>query len=385
DLYPSQSCLDWKSNVQNDGKPFIFKKEVNFDYSQLLNRSNFGQITFEDKLSFQNAKFYSLEFEGAQFKGIVDFSGSNFHKGLDEQEIQPETTFDSCIFGSQTIFKRVYLGNCLSFYNCTFKNESIINFKEINLSQTAQTVFEFDINKVNKKDNRVFVEFDSCKFKPGQVVFKNCHLEGLKVKNMTYEAFRFENCTWNETSIMHFPDMKVFNDGTSPNEIQQPENCNLQMEKYADLKNKMKSAGNDQLASHFHFWFLYAKYHGLNPGIEKFILHCYLHLCGFGLSTWRPFILWIFILCIMPIFFWLFSSNSFEGELDTFYKISFNASTVLFNPFNTSELIRTLNFDSSYPLNVKSSSFFLLYFLERIIQGFFIFEVGSAIRNKVKK
>ena len=317
-------------------------------------RDDFSLAKFEQDAIFNRAKFKSnTGFIATEFCKAALFHGISF------TEKEAKISFYKAQFKSDAYFSNI-------------TGDGTICFQDIQLSKEARIIFD----GLTLESPEII--FDKCQFREkNQIVFRDCDMSKVTVKNGTFEGFKFENCTWAEVKPPNFIFFKV---RSADPEIGK-ENFKQLEEKYASLKIAAKNSGDEQLASEFHFWQLY--YSG-NPLKTPFSINWfYYHVCGYGLSIRRPFVSLILLLLLLSFVYSLILNNNLcfyvseSCQLDfQAIKLSIEASTFSFDPFKLME---------ERPLDGFQILIAVLYFLQKSISLFLLFEFGQAIRNKVKK
>ncbi len=393
----------------------VFHSEANFERAKFKEETYFINVKFNGIAKFNEAQFQNAKFQEAEFHGIANFEKTNFKSkeeraNFREAKFKEKTYFSKVKFEGGANFwlaefeKEVYFNDSSfhnakktdskdssklkeevsSFYKTQFKSDAYFSnitggdgticFQDIQLSKEARIIFD-GLTLESPK-----IIFYQCPLKEkNQVIFRNCDMSKVTVENGTFEGFKFENCTWKELKPPNFIFFKV---RSADPEIGK-ENFKQLEEKYASLKIAAKNSGDEQLASEFHFWQLY--YAG-NPLKTPFSINWfYYHVCGYGLSIRRPIIFLILLLLLSSFVYSLILNNNLcfplseSCQLDfQAIKLSIEASTFSFDPFKL--------MDEENQVSVLRKIFIaVLYFLQKSISLFLLFEFGQAIRNKVKK
>ncbi len=181
-------------------------------------------------------------------------------------------------------------------------------------------------------------------------------------------------------------------------------------EKYAFLKSECEKNGDKQTAIHFHFCQLY--WHGREK--KDLWNKMYLFTCAYGLSWQRPLVLWLYLLLFFFASYSLIlldknnllnllissSTNCYckliafccylntevlssilkqSDALERAFLLSLSSSTAGFDP------TKILSIDSEEKIDGGTVWIYVLFWFQKVIQLFLLFEVGAAIRNKVKR
>jgi hypothetical protein len=135
--------------------------------------------------------------------------------------------------------------------------------------------------------------------------------------------------------------------------------------KYIDLRKEAKERGDKHLEDELYycqmFWELKENKDPFNWLYQK--------TCGYGLSVFKPILLYISTFLIFAyIFHWVTSLDNLS--------LSLSGSIPLFDYLSKLPSEKQQNI----PFWI-----YLLFYIERVLQLLFLFEAGSAIRNRVKK
>jgi hypothetical protein len=382
----------------------IFKKHVSFGGSEFTNSSSFLRSTFEESIDSEGG----VDFTGCTFTDSANFEQSSFRHSfsfnsvtLDNPNGKDGLNFSNCIFWKKSEFENFDLnqGN-LTFENAVFKD--LITFYPKALSgnikiskptldeKDSRLVFEFNktegngivefneivhdydgmklklrnLNKLSDTANKPSIMFNNCGFHGKNVHFNNVDMKYVWFKGGNYiSGMIFQHCTWPKKKIFGFSTYHTINlDEDTP-----PKDKPII---FAELKQKLDAVGEKQIGNDFYFWQMYHQ-----RGCFDLIGDLYLSISHFGLNWWRSLILYIgFVILFHKIYFGLLLSS------DNAWLISLIASF----PFLLG------GFFSGFGLNfineTKDSLQLVIYLVvQAIIQGFLLFQIGAAIRNKVKR
>jgi hypothetical protein len=170
---------------------------------------------------------------------------------------------------------------------------------------------------------------------------------------------------------------------------------------YANLKAKADEKGERQLGNDYFFWQQY--FQGKSPlkPTKHWVNSFYMNTSVYGLSYILPLAYFILVLFLGGIFYNLlgdeFATVSINSVQKSFcsqimvyvfeikgYIVSISASLPFV--FSGSKLVESLL--PELPENakrLKTGLFYGLYILQHLIQGYLLFQIGAAIRNKVKR
>ncbi len=145
---------------------------------------------------------------------------------------------------------------------------------------------------------------------------------------------------------------------------------------YAHLKKQAVEAGDTQLSNDFHFWQQY--YQGQLPENERFSWNqFYLYTSAYGTSVRLPLI-WF---SAIGLLFGCGYASIFHQLIENGFLTSLSASVPFV--FNDVKIMK----DAIDAITKTDATwlFCSLYILQHLIQGYLLFQIGAAIRNKVKR
>ena len=138
---------------------------------------------------------------------------------------------------------------------------------------------------------------------------------------------------------------------------------------YANLKAKADEQGERQLGNDYFFWQLYFQ----KTNAKNWENWFYLHTSAYGLSVALPLIGFSLIYGIGVL---LYTGNAFRDPWLTSLSGSF--------PLILNEVEPIQNAIKNVATKM-GGWFYPLYILQHLIQGYLLFQIGAAIRNKVKR
>lgn len=326
-------------NLDVESCSIKFLKASNITISR-LNSTNvdignwaFSEINFTKELVVQNSRVYhALCFENS----TLHFPNS-----------VPRYLIDNCItdMHAKIIFNNIKLNNCGIFQIKDLKGFDRIAFKNINFEMNASislndcdlSGLETDCSGLNQ------FKLVSC------INFPYSHADKFR----KYHTFRIngfdENPKWGESKKLIYKAHR-----------------NL----YLKLRDEAKKQNDKQLEDDFYYSQMYWE---LKNEI-RLVPFLYDLLCCFGTSWGRP-LLWFLIIGI--IFGFLYVLLAMFNKLTVGQSCpSFPAQVALTASFPFGSL--------ASGINLTFIALFLFY-SQKVIQSFLLFEIGSAIRNKVKK
>jgi uncharacterized protein YjbI with pentapeptide repeats len=392
-----------------------FKNVVTFKRALFINDSSFFGTTFLQKAWFHHVEFRDLtqftntvfedevDFTSSTFGGKVWFSGSQFKDKthFENTTFTREAAFNFAVFHNKPcIFRNITLKSeskidftCLSFEgdghlrieNINFREESYLTFYKITTSDDKPRILIRD-DTLNEADGQPeSITFTDCSFSPNNVQVQQLHTQRLKVQGGNgLVGFNFSHCLWPQQSVLGWLG-KGLTLRVHPNHPDDP-NANPQAQKllYERLKQQAQTDGDHQLAGEFYFWqqwfkWLIPKQHLLDWWVQTL----YLAASAFGLSVMRP-LLWLVV--VMGVATTVLGCFDGQGWGWPSVGMGFKAATHVLPGLSTQGL--SWAYDTNPKLQLPASGLVLwvsLYYLYVVTIGFLLFQLGAAIRGKVKR
>ena len=185
-------------------------------------------------------------------------------------------------------------------------------------------------------------------------------------------------CEWLKNRILDFFDCRR----AKPREKDSTELTNL-ANKYERLKHRSKSNGNNLLQDSFHFWQLRLRLQSMRvageKGLERLALEGYFLSSGFGLDIAKP-LWWLagLFFAFLAVYWGLYHLTPAVGW-ERFFLAAHTAFSGLLVFAQYPEVSWTAN-KAGCGLGLL-----LLFSLERALSVFLLFQLGSAIRLRVRK
>jgi hypothetical protein len=322
---------------------------------------NFSQITVEGRLYFYNCSLEkSLIFTPNKIRGILYFEETLF------------TTEASFVWLDFKQIDNPKLGKeHKSFSNVTFKD---IHF------QNEQTVIR--VHNI-KEDSDVKIHFKKCGFYGKNVAFTNVAMRCVAIQGGNYvSGMSFYHCDW--ASIHSFLGLKF----RAFQGIKSSDRSKI-AESYGNLKVSALDAGDAQLSNDFHFWHQWHQWENLYKKRLWNWNNFYRITSAYGMSVRLP--LFWFLLTFLIL--WLPYDLLLRGQVSTcceslphwipFEGLFVSGSASIPFIFSDAELIKSLMPKDT--THWQTVAFYGLYILQHLIQGYLLFQIGAAIRNKVKR
>lgn len=370
-----------------------FKKNVRFSNICTKWNIDFDNVVFHGGADFHNATFKSpISFTWTTFKSEASFryirsdcqfflKGNTLHNRL---EIMPR----SFPIDNQQFNLGISIGDSLFvkeesriIVDCKFlKLDTSINSIDPNLIRLSEITMYQDRNCLTilnlKKDSNVKVHLQDCEFYGKNVAFTNVAMKQVSISGGNYVAgMAFYHCDWAKDrpwfKHLKYPhilaDMLVFR---AMSFKKQPTDKELMLI-YAHLKTQAVDAGDVQLSNDFHFWqqFYQGKFQE-NQGLSW--SNFYLYTSAYGTSVRLPLI-WFTCVILICMFLYTLLTKVTQSTLMFGFRTSIENSLPL------------IGWTRSSLFSTHPTPYLLLSILQHLIQGYLLFQIGAAIRNKVKR
>jgi hypothetical protein len=399
---------------------------ANFVFTTFIVGANFIDSTFQGKTFFVDATFTGntyfkvtkfseqANFMSASFSKDVAFDSSTFSKEADFKfaTFSKEADFKSTTFTEQADFRNVKIteGSSLDFYSITLhdyfeivpaslqgnvnitspkfegqKSQLDVNLLNCN-NQNSQGSVTFDDLKMNQdriyitvrnlkeEVENVEIKFETCNFYGKNISFKKVKIDAVNFDDVDdISGFDFDLLKPKDLPQTILPfnfEFKAIHKNTD-GIIQKAKKAEMWASIYANLKAKADEQGERQLGNDYFFWQLYFQ----KPNAKNWENGFYFHTSAYGLSVGLP-------LLTFGICFLLFSLG-YMWNLHSFTEsnlVSLSASVPFV--FNDVEVIKQ---KVELIATQENWWFYPLYILQHLIQGYLLFQIGAAIRNKVKR
>lgn len=442
-----------------------FHESVNviFDYSYFQDVAFFNNVEFQGKASFidstfQNicnfsfAKFYEgARFSGVRFQRLARFTGIKIKGSIDfaRASISENCLFNHLHFkaGGKIRFDdlgirdstRIVLGSIDSIEKVPrHLKDELISFEHLSVVLDEPIVLIKDCKSGSTE--QPIVRFENCFFERGTIRFENCDLRHIDhfiyADQRIFDAFTFKNCDLPRQSPPHlflpfFMELRAIDNFEERRSLRNLFWKNLthqarllkakktrykllksfgesktilarrRKEKYAFLKADAEKEGDSQLASDFFFNQMYwAK-------IEKetFTNSLYYSVSGYGLSWFRPLIIYILGFLIFFLIYFaihadriLIPNNLCQSDFfscfkyitshafDKFIPVPLGLTLLASSPMPVDlYVVKVLELDDKPYTGWQFVATFLAYVPQKVIQLFLLFEFGASVRNKVKR
>ncbi len=382
----------FKEGISFNGS--IFQGATTFWLSFFLGEADFSCTTFKKK----------ADFKGSTFKKGANFGWSTFQRKVDFKEIKLHnkstvkfdhiTTYDYIeiipnVLNGEIIIKDPTLESdrrslVLDFKDC-YKNKGKAIFEGVEVDHGSTCLKVRNL----KEDSNVKVHFEDCGFYGKNVAFTDVYMQQVSITGGNYVAgMSFYHCEWAKEPAFAGLEFRAFNglDTTDVPKI---------VESYGNLKVSALDAGDAQLSNDFHFWHQWHQWENLYQKRLWNWNNFYRITSAYGMSVRLPLFWFLFTFLILWLPYNLLLMGHIISEkpllvccealpywspLEGLF-VSGSASIPFI--FSDSELIKSL-----MPKNTthwQTLVFYGLYIVQHLIQGYLLFQIGAAIRNKVKR
>ena len=327
-------------------------------------RADFTDTTFESTADFSYATFL----QHTSFKEIAVLEGAKLHFDRIHTEnylgIIPKVLEGIVTIEDPTLYSEHH-SLVVDFKKCEPHNTGTVLFENVNYDNDRVAIKILNL----KEDSNINVNFKDCGFYGKNVAFTKVAMKQISITGgNNVLGMAFYNCYWdsmmpelwfNRCGWLNF---RAFEGIKAEHEREL-------IESYGYLKNRVLEAGDAQLSNDFHFW------HQFYQRQKKFWNPFYLCTSAYGLSMGLP-------LFIFTSSFFLFSL-AYMWNLHSFTESNFvSLSASVPFVFNDVEVIKQ---KVELIATQENWWFYPLYILQHLMQGYLLFQIGAAIRNKVKR
>ena len=388
-----------------------FLKYVNFSRSYFDGGLYFTKSYFERMVQLNSIKVQNglLHFNQVKFNNLVSLLFPQVHEGQIEfilTEFHWQAVFYGCCFAQEVKFNSikvhkdahlqfmemkvvgsyhispVLLDGIISFDKPTFESDKslvTLDFEHCSPDSQGSVAFqgiEVDADRVClkirnlKEDSNLKVHFQDCGFYGKNVAFTNVDMQQVSVEGGNdISGMAFYRCQWEQD----YPELWFNRCGwlafRAFKGLDLEANTQKIADAYAQLKVRVLEAGDAQLSNDFHFW------HQFYQRQKKLWNPFYLCTSAYGLSACLPSF-WFGVAFLVFSLIYMWNLHCFtESNL-----VSLSASVPFV--FNDVEVIK----DKVELIATQEHGWFYpLYILQHLVQGYLLFQIGAAIRNKVKR
>jgi hypothetical protein len=290
---------------------------------------------------------------------------------------------------------------------CIFSNNGclILDYKKQKEEQNwglAINFMECDGDAVRVKirnlseESKAKIEFKDCHFYGKNVAFTNVAMKNVSIDGgNTVKGMLFDHCHFEPTQLtqglLKNLKFKALAGEEQWLNSQDKEKIKERALIYASLKTTATEGGETQLANDFHFWQQYYQ------GKLQFSLWntLYKYTSAYGLSIGLPF-WWFVCLFIIGVYFYAltltnFNATPLQNGIDYFnnlwikglpLSVSSSLPFMFADNENVKNLLKEVKITGA---DLKPLAFYAGYIVQHLAQGFLLFQIGAAIRNKVKR
>jgi hypothetical protein len=373
----------------------LFFKKVSFNGAEFENGNvHFYQVEFHKQVYFFWTKFHGkkVEFSLTDFYGQamffetlfnqgVSFDGIKVHQGASIEFLEVEThasyNFSPTLLnGYISIDKPKFESNkpplVVDLERCSLESEGGFNFNNVEVDRSDLCIKVRNL----KEDSNVTVHFKECGFYGKNVALTHVDMQQVSITGGNYvSGMAFYHCKWAKErpyfEFFKFPhtlfDMLEFR---AMSFEERPSTEELMLI-YAHLKTQAVEAGDMQLSNDFHFWQQF--YQGQFQENQGFSWsNFYLYTSAYGTSVRLPLI-WFTCVIVICMFLYTLLTKVPQSTLMFAFRTSIENSLPL------------IGWTRSSLFNTHPTQYLLLSIGQHLIQGYLLFQIGAAIRNKVKR
>jgi hypothetical protein len=358
-----------------------FNKYAFFDGANINNQVSFYETTFKQQAHFSNLVINILanNSEPTFFRLRIE---EKFYLGLQDSS-KIAIPINACIFSNNGCF--------IIDYNKQKENQ---NWElRLNAMECDGDAVRVKIRNLSP-ESKAEIKFKDCHFYGKNVAFTNVAMKNVSITGgNTVKGMLFDHCHFDPTQLtqglLKNLQFKALAGEEQWIDSQDQEKIKERALVYASLKTTATEGGETQLANDFHFWQQYYQ------GKLKFSPWntIYKYTSAYGQSVELP-LAWFFCLFIIGIYFYALALTNFNTLTYFNYlwtkglPISISGSLpFMFSDNDTIKALlptlpQTIRFDWDF---WRVVGFYFGYILQHLAQGFVLFQIGAAIRNKVKR
>jgi|GEM_PF-4208636 len=424
-----------------------FRAETTFLEVIFFESSNFNKITVDKQINFNATKFRGeTKFIQAQINHEINFSRISISNLLLFKNLvlnQSAKIKISELLITKKPSKIIITNIEYNFYsdNTETKQKENFEFTNLNLFSNEPVIV---IRNYHQSHKIKLFKFENCFLERGAVLLENCNLiqmhHLIQADPILFDGFLFKHCQLPSQecpsllipnlikvkTIDGFLERKNFWEilkkilkkiklilGSSlldekkellrTIKYQRIKLARHRKEKYAMLKTIALGEGEKQLSSDFFFNQMY----WANLEKRTFINSFYYLTCGYGLSWFKPlFFYLLFLVLFTSVYSSLIYSMLLESSESSLLGFDLFSQPKLFQDIKDANILTsalTISILGSSPVPVdffvgqilkysgveisvsSYASIFTFYLPQKLMQIFFLFELGSAIRNNVER
>jgi hypothetical protein len=413
-----------------------------FDDAIFGNKTNFSGVTFGEHPRFVDTVFgNNTNFIGAELGYYAEFRNAKFGNDVDfwAAQFEDRASFDNAKFGDNACFVLARFGDNVDFTSATFGNSAFFNetvfigratfnklkhresgskliFRNLQFFTTTRLYFEFvpSISNSSNEFSEILFEnfrlendltyiyltnltdsvawqivFDDCKLHLGNVQLEDVNLDNhLTVTKGSWRGFRFtSSCKFPFTHMpwLFLPQINLFcweSFQALPDEAKVQSSLNINAHtrsmEYAMLKTNAQNHGNSQLAHEFYAWQMWWS---LKDNPRQFWKWVYYLTSLFGLSVGLPFS-WLLLSLFVFYGAYCLIVGYPLNHLGNPESVRLGLLTLAgINPLNYSLDLELININNSQGQAITITLFFAI---QRIIALYLYFQMGVAIRGRIK-
>ncbi|XVJ52023.1 MAG: pentapeptide repeat-containing protein [Vampirovibrio sp.] len=433
--------------VEADFSQSVFKEKAIFSTSAFIEVADFFGVTFEKDAHFFSTSFTKRsDFFSVSFRQGAGFHGANFTEeaGFSKTAFSGDTDFSGASFGKHTSFKEIkFLTNTplkfkyitlhdvfeivpaslqghinitspqfegekskleVNFLNCDRNSKGSITFDDLKMDQDRIYI---TVRNLKEEIENVEIKFKTCNFYGKNISFKKVNnIDAVNfddvddISGFDFDLLKPTVLKRTIHMLWTFPFNRYQFQAIHKNTDEALKKVDMWASIYANLKAKADEKGERQLGNDYFFWQQY--FQGKSPlkSTKHWVNSFYMNTSVYGLSYILPLVYFSLVLFFGGIFYNFLGDfttvsitsvqKSFCSQIMVYvfevkgYIVSISASLPFV--FSDSKLVESLL--PELPENakrLKTGLFYFGYILQHLIQGYLLFQIGAAIRNKVKR
>ncbi|XVJ51752.1 MAG: hypothetical protein HEQ32_06620 [Vampirovibrio sp.] len=378
-----------------------FTKKVDFASAIFEKGAEFLRSTFQKEALFFRTTFKGyVGFDSTTFKKGAMFATTTFHDAflLSPKELQGSINIQTPQFEGEKSKLEV------NFKNCDENSKGNITFDDLKMDQDRIYI---TVRNLKEEIENVEIKFKTCNFYGKNISFKKVNnIDAVNfddvddISGFDFDLLKPTVLKRTIHMLWTFPFNRYQFQAIHKNTDEALKKVDMWASIYANLKAKADEKGERQLGNDYFFWQQY--FQGKSPlkSTKHWVNSFYMNTSVYGLSYILPLVYFSLVLFFGGIFYNFLGDfttvsitsvqKSFCSQIMVYvfevkgYIVSISASLPFV--FSDSKLVESLL--PELPENakrLKTGLFYFGYILQHLIQGYLLFQIGAAIRNKVKR
>jgi uncharacterized protein YjbI with pentapeptide repeats len=357
-----------------------FTGEAGFSYSTFTGWAVFHSTTFTEHSSFKDAQILgnaTLEFDHITTHEYLDIIPSVLKGEIIITDPTLESDRRSLVVDLELLSSPLALLPLFGLFHSSSTHPACFLYfltlaHQVSNGKIIFTSLEIDYDRIClkvrnlKKMSGAKIHFKKCGFYGKNVAFTNVAMRCVAIQGGNYvSGMSFYHCDW--ASIYSFLGLKF----RAFQGIKSSDKSKI-ADSYGNLKVSALEAGDAQLSNDFHFWHQWHQWENLYQKRLWNWNNFYRITSAYGMSVRLP-LFWF--ICVIGIFIFCYAPITKVPQL-----------TLMF-AFRTSieNSLPLIGWTRSSLFNTHPTQYLLLSIVQHLIQGYLLFQIGAAIRNKVKR